>query len=925
MWRAALWALSLSVRLVSISSRSGCLTGELTFEPVLTSEDRNSDQLWRTASNGTESHTSALDELGVRQVLYKDSVEALERVTDKKSAVPVPSIGHLGSHLSLSFLSTNATSSSELGCGAVELSHPIGGMTYRSLKCELLRRVVEGRAGVANCIRLIRAAFIAAHFEDSGKKELKDEDWKKKSKQKKSQEKSKTDDKEHSPTDQGHKMRPPFLLCVDELLKKHGLTHALFTRALRILAGPMREPHLRGTLVDVERETRMPGNGRHFVEPESFPNSYVRGACELYLRVGAHVEPAGAADSSGLAAPTGASKGTLLHLLGEPVIPEGGIAYGGPITVRVVENEGQLREFVRSMNADGSRCDWGPLSLHAKPVTTTRQQNAASGSIESGRGSKAPKSGDGDAAGTGSNVAGDSNIAPDSVFSDSHLHNGGYQAIELVRLTNKTPLLWVRIDPMGIYGGRIAVIQPDACIAEQLFHDGDAGAQVDALRALAERPFRIQGSVKITTVYGVDVSELPVRVLGDCLRGSPALHSSLPHTPAVRVQAAYAIAQWQNNKETNKMGGKADSWIGLDLLIQYFRERFYDNGSIVPVSFARIVLKKSEDQLGQASNDAGVGSSKTGDDALYQYLDTIETPEERRLAIKEADDIEIEEDEEYRVRSAVVQAVASIRAEDGTTPPSVLRFLEEILVSGDSSMIGSSVSGEADIDDHKLSKKDESDLKKRGLCSDDKVAALKFVPSIIVADALLSLCSVNASTALTANPATVQPSAKHPSLPLISASHRWLEWELYRETIRSEAEATTLTGVGGGTHSTVAACAATSLCSLCILKQCTTDLEPDAGRAEQQNAFAGGTSTPQSEESVCDIASSVQYYKNIFDGEPLRNDVTRAACAQAVACIYCAADRVRIESKEPVGLLSALEFLLERILGKRCIVFLTFT
>ena len=829
-------------------------------------------------------------------------MEALERVTGRKNdSVPLPSLGYLGSHLSLSFLSTNATSSSEVGCGAIELVHPIGGSTYRTLKCELLRRVVEGRAGVANFIRLVRAAFIASHLEDSGKKELKDEDWQKKPKQKKSSEKSKGEEKEPA-TEQGQRMRPPFLLCVDELLKKHGLTHALFTRALRILAGPMREPHLRGTLVDVERETRMPGNGRHYVEPESFPNSYVRGASEMYLRVGAHVEPA---DASGLAVTGSAPKGTVLQLLSEPVIPEGGIAFGGPITVRVIENEGQLREFVRSMKADGSRCDWGPIFLHAKPVTTTRQQNSASGGLEGGRGSKSSKSEDGNE--VGSSAVTSSNTASDAVFSESLLHNGGYQAIELVRLTNRTPLLWVRVDPMSIYGGRIAVIQPDACMAEQLFHDGDAGAQVDAIRALAERPFRIQGSVKISTVYGADVSELPVRVLGDCLRGTPALHSSLPHTPAVRVQAAYAIAQWQNNKEiAGKNTVKTDSWVGLKLLKQYFTERFVDNGAIVPICFTRIVVKKDEDQVVQSSNDTGAGNAKTNDDALYQYLDMIEPSDERHLAIKEAVDIEVEEDEEYRVRSAVVQSIAAIRADDGTTPLSVVRFLEEVLVSGDESMIGS-IAGEPNIDHHKLSAKDEKDLKKRGLWKDDKTNVLEYVPSMIVADALLSLCSVNAIPASSADSKT-----NHPSLSLILASHRWLEWELYREQVRVEADASSSTGVGGGTHSTVAACAVTALSSLCIQMQCTRD----PSHALESGVISDGTSKFQNEESVCDSASSAQYYQSIFDGVPLRNDVTRAASAQALACIYCAADGVKVESKESLGLLSSLEFMLSRILGK---------
>jgi hypothetical protein len=69
-----------------------------------------------------------------------------------------------GSHLSLTFLSSNASSSSDLGCGALELFHPMGGLVYRTLKTEIFRGVVEGRAGVANLLRLMRASFVAAHL-----------------------------------------------------------------------------------------------------------------------------------------------------------------------------------------------------------------------------------------------------------------------------------------------------------------------------------------------------------------------------------------------------------------------------------------------------------------------------------------------------------------------------------------------------------------------------------------------------------------------------------------------------------------------------------------------------------------------------------------------------------------------------------------
>ena len=58
-----------------------------------------------------------------------------------------------------------------------------------------------------------------------------------------------------------------------------------------------------------------------------------------------------------------------------------------------------------------------------------------------------------------------------------------------------------------------------------MFHDGEASAQVEALRALAERPLPLQGASKIKNIYGVPVTELPVRLLADCLRGSVTLHA----------------------------------------------------------------------------------------------------------------------------------------------------------------------------------------------------------------------------------------------------------------------------------------------------------------------------------------------------------------------------------------------------------------
>jgi hypothetical protein len=277
-------------------------------------EDRNNEQLWRSASNGTESHTSATDEFAIRQLLTLDAVNALERNSEGGKTVPQPSMGWMGSFLSLSFLSSNANSSSDLGCGALELQHPTGGLPYRVLKGDLFRRIVEGRSGITNFVRLIRAAFVAAHLSDLGKRELRyppdkkslsAEPWKPKTGQK------------DADKDALERPKPRFIVCVNEILRKRGLSHTLFIRALQNLSGRARDALLLGTLVDVERTQKDPRTGKSFVDPEGFPNSYVRGASELYLRVGVFVEPASNTSGNNIV------KGVQLQSYAEPVIPEG--------------------------------------------------------------------------------------------------------------------------------------------------------------------------------------------------------------------------------------------------------------------------------------------------------------------------------------------------------------------------------------------------------------------------------------------------------------------------------------------------------------------------------------------------------------------------------------------------------------------------
>lgn len=110
------------------------------------------------------------------------------------------------------------------------------------------------------------------------------------------------------------------------------------------MAGPIHEACLRGNLVDIDKENHDARNERKLIAPapEGFPNSFVRGASGLYMRVGVYTEDGGSAQSASAASQSAvAVKGIHLHIVAEPVLPEGGSVFGGPVTLRVIENEGQ--------------------------------------------------------------------------------------------------------------------------------------------------------------------------------------------------------------------------------------------------------------------------------------------------------------------------------------------------------------------------------------------------------------------------------------------------------------------------------------------------------------------------------------------------------------------------------------------------------
>lgn len=299
----------------------------------------------------------------------------------------------------------------------------------------------------------------------------------------------------------------------------------------------------------------------------------------------------------------------------------------------------------------------------------------------------------------------------------------------------------------------------------------------------------------------------------------------------------------------------------------------------------------------------------------------------------------------------MITAIASIRAKDGQTPPSVLRFLESILVSGDGAALENIASlkegmalpphkrlrrSETSMSHNDTDEKQESDDEEDYFLSEQQILDVPYVSTHVIADALLALCHVNCRPAviLDSSGNAVQVNTAHPILNLMEACHRWLDWELYKESIRLESEQHTMSSIGGNCYSITAAAGITALSQLAILRNCTTNssastisdnnnstnVEEATESKDNDNSDDINKNNKRKESSSktkhSDQASSSLFYANIFDETPKRSDTIRAAAAQAVVCVCCAADRLKARKSETFGLLTALEFLLDRIIGK---------
>jgi hypothetical protein len=240
----------------------------------------------------------------------------------------------------------------------------------------------------------------------------------------------------------------------------------------------------------------------------------------------------------------------------------------------------------------------------------------------------------------------------------------------------------------------------------------------------------------------------------------------------------------------------------------------------------------------------------------------------------------------------------------------VIKFLETILEAEDASMMSNIVHPDDDVAVEKAFHKMKAEANEQG-GQESKgeeneeltIPSLPYASNILVADALLSLCHINATPATCIDPTTgrtLQVSGPHPLARLMALTLDWLEWEFYREKIRREVYTSSRAGTMENCYDLVAPCAVLALANLAIMKQSTTSFDPGKELSDTNTRL--------------EKAVRAGFYADIFDSKPCKNDLTRAAAAQAFTSLCCAADRIEIEGTPPVGLLTALQFMLDRII-----------
>ena len=202
------------------------------------------------------------------------------------------------------------------------------------------------------------------------------------------------------------------------------------------------------------------------------------------------------------------------------------------------------------------------------------------------------------------------------------------------RREHYSPVVWVRLDPdlQWITEWEWENF-PEYLFLEQLHRDPDAAAQCLALRALTAYPNSGQDAAAAVGAGGMGAvmrPSLAALAMSDCLRGKVRPGWVEPSL-SVRMEAARALAAWQNNHAPGAMVAQETSWRGLGLLLQDYRERFFDASGRIPLP------------------------------------------------------ADFTDEAEYQLQKSLIHAISLIRAKDGCTPPLIWDFLRTILEAHDNS------------------------------------------------------------------------------------------------------------------------------------------------------------------------------------------------------------------------------------------------
>jgi hypothetical protein len=256
------------------------------------------------------------------------------------------------------------------------------------------------------------------------------------------------------------------------------------------------------------------------------------------------------------------------------------------------------------------------------------------------------------------------------------------------------PIRYAVIEPQGLVVSEVHVLSGDVQLIEQLYADIDTLdvlRQVQAVRSIAradplnipivdhrDREHRHQaavaggrGNVAGTATATANakksdkIAKLQVRALFDTLMGSPLNDPNLKslvtggHSLHVRIEAAFALAQWQNERAPTL--ADTDSAVAAAAGFDQMDQQEPLQGS-----------SSSSSYVSSSSSSAEINAGKWGGlAALLRAIRELYVDPESGLPVN----IDLTKENSMHLRNAMLLAVAGIRALNGVTPHAIVRML----------------------------------------------------------------------------------------------------------------------------------------------------------------------------------------------------------------------------------------------------------